>query len=194
MKRSIEGNLFLILFFTGFTVGIVFLNLWWNRQISSVEAGGLYLLSTSWSGDLDSREYLLRLIKCRGVWAASLAISGITIFGVPVAVLGTLGLGFFTGGVLTLGLMELGLKGGALAFGFLFPQYLVYIPVLLILGQMIYQISMSSWKTMAIPAGEYKRHLVTIMFLLALYAVGILLENYVNPWVVNFLIKKLNIF
>ncbi|MGI6071083.1 MAG: stage II sporulation protein M [Blautia sp.] len=195
-KRQLptEGSLFLILFFVGFTAGIVWMNVWWRLQAPSVEAGGLYLLSAALNRDFSTREYLFYLIKYRGIWALVLALSGITIFGVPLAVLGTIGAGFVIGGLLTLGLLELGLKGGILALAFLFPQYLIYIPVLLILGRIVYQISLSGWKTMSIPAGLYRRQLVTIIFLTAVYSVGILLENYVNPWIVNILLEKLKIF
>lgn len=189
-----EGNLFLILFFAGFTAGVLFMNVWWNMQNSAAEAKGLYAMASFLDRDLENDDYFRYLCRCRGSLGILAALSGITIFGVPAAVTGIMGLGIFMGAVLTLGLLEVGLKGAVLVLGFLFPHFAVYVPVAFSMGMIVYRISLKGWKSMVIPASEYKKSLLSLLLLLLVYGVGILLEAYVNPWFVTFIIKKLKIF
>lgn len=193
-KLPAEGNLFLILFFSGFTVGILFMNIWWNMAGATVEARGIYglavLLDRSWK----KWDYFLYLLKWRGsIWLLA-ALSGITVFGVPVAVVGTMGLGGFLGAAITLGLLEIGLKGGILVLGLIVPQFLLYLPSLLILGILIYRSSLQGWKSREIPVAIYRKQLLGIGVLFLLYLLGILAEAYVNPEIVTLLVKKLKIF
>lgn len=189
-----EGNLFLILFFAGFTAGVLFLNVWWNLESSTAEGAGLYLLAWSLNKGVDGWDYFWYLFGRRGSLFFLAALLGVTIFGAPLAVTGAFCLGAFVGGVFTLGLLEVGLKGGLLALVLLLPQYVIYLPVLLFLGELVFSVSKKGWSSMRIPLQEYKSHLVSLLLLFLGFCLGLLLEVFVNPWAVHFVIEKLKIF
>ena len=124
-KRSLpaEGNLILLLFFAGFTLGILFMNVWWNMEGAGAEAGGLYGLAVLMEQPWKKGDYFLYLLKRRGSLFLLAALSGITVFGVPVAAVGVLGTGMALGSLISLGLLEVGLKGGVLVLGIFFRSF-----------------------------------------------------------------------
>ena len=56
------------------------------------------------------------------------ACSGVTIFGMPLAIMGMLAGGVLIGMLLTVSVLQFGLNGGLVGAGLLFPQYLLYLP------------------------------------------------------------------
>lgn len=195
-KRSLpaEGNLILLLFFVGFTLGILFMNVWWNMEGAGAEAGGLYGLAVLMEQPWKKGDYFLYLLKRRGSLFLLAALSGITVFGVPVAAVGVLGTGMVLGSLISLGLLEVGLKGGVLVLGIFFPQLLLYMPGILGIGILTYRSSLQGWKSREIPLALYRRQLFWLGGFLMLCLAGMFLEAYVNPEIVTFFIKKLKIF
>ncbi|HIX58135.1 MAG TPA: stage II sporulation protein M [Candidatus Blautia gallistercoris] len=195
-KRSLpaEGNLILLLFFAGFTLGILFMNVWWNMEGAGAEAGGLYGLAVLMEQPWKKGDYFLYLLKRRGSLFLLAALSGITVFGVPVAAVGVLGTGMALGSLISLGLLEVGLKGGVLVLGIFFPQLLLYMPGILGIGILTYRSSLQGWKSREIPLALYRRQLFWLGGFLMLCLAGMFLEAYVNPEIVTFFIKRLKIF
>lgn len=193
-KREAEGNLFLILYLAGLTIGVLWMNIESKLSGLPLETEGLTCLTAVLGEEWEPGAYFLSLLGRRGGVLAAVVFSAVTIFGAPLTVLLTLGMGVLTGGVLTLGLLGLGLKGGALALGIFLPHYLLYVPAWLALCRICCKISLDSWRTMRLPLEEFRRSLPRLLALSGIYGVGILLEAYGNPWVVQFLIKNLKIF
>ncbi len=185
--------MFLALFFCGFSLGVLFLNFWWKSRGRQIEAAAIAALASFSAQEVPDRDFFLRLLQLRGIPLLLGLLSAVTIFGVIVSVLAVLILGFLAGGLLTLGLLELGIKGGVLALGFLLPQYFFYMAAIILLGEIVFSISLRGWTTMKIPLGEYGRYGGPILLLLGIYLAGIFLEAYASPEIVDFLISVLHI-
>lgn len=193
-KLRTEENLFLILFFAGFAAGILFLNLWWSRAGAGLEAEGIRELVSLLEGDWDRKALFLRLLKQRGSLWLLAALSGVTVFGAPLAAASAAVLGGYLGLVITLGLLDLGPKGGLLALGVLFPQYLLYVPGVLWLGMLAWRSSLQGWRSREVPLDLYRSQLWKTGVCLLLCLAGMALEVWVNPDAVRFLANRLHIF
>ena len=123
-----------------------------------------------------------------------LFLCGFTIFGVPLTVAYMLFLGMETGMILALSVLEFGIYGGVAGAGLLMPQYLVYIPAYFYLAGIVYRQSYGIWKNYGLvpqKTGAYFRQGITVFLL---YTGGILAESFLNPWIVEKVIKGLKFF
>ena len=121
-------------------------------------------------------------------------LCGFTIFGVPLTVAYMLFLGIETGMILALSVLEFGIYGGVAGAGLLMPQYLVYIPAYFYLAGIVYRQSYGIWKNYGLvpqKTGAYFRQGITVFLL---YTGGILAESFLNPWIVEKVIKGLKFF
>lgn len=78
--------------------------------------------------------------------------------------------------------------------GLLMPQYLVYIPAYFYLAGIVYRQSYGIWKNYGLvpqKTGAYFRQGITVFLL---YTGGILAESFLNPWIVEKVIKGLKFF
>ena len=74
-------------------------------------------------------------------------LCGVTVFGVPLAFLAVILTGLEIGTLLTMSVLQFGIAGGVVGMGLLFPQFVVYLPVLMCLMEMVYKESGSLEKT-----------------------------------------------
>lgn len=58
--------------------------------------------------------------------------SGLTIFGVLVAVGGMILLGIGMGMLMTMSILQFGFHGGLIGIGLMFPQFIIYVPCFLL--------------------------------------------------------------
>ena len=96
--------------------------------------------------------------------------------------------------ILALSVLEFGIYGGVAGAGLLMPQYLVYIPAYFYLAGIVYRQSYGIWKNYGLvpqKTGAYFRQGITVFLL---YTGGILAESFLNPWIVEKVIKGLKIF
>nr|WP_303015749.1 hypothetical protein [uncultured Blautia sp.] len=103
-------------------------------------------------------------------------------------------LGIETGMILALSVLEFGIYGGVAGAGLLMPQYLVYIPAYFYLAGIVYRQSYGIWKNYGLvpqKTGAYFRQGITVFLL---YTGGILAESFLNPWIVEKVIKGLKFF
>lgn len=192
--RRTGGFPALILFMSGFLAGSLLPNIFWRMEWRRMTMSALYLLDAFARGSVSGKAYLKEILYMRGsVWILC-AVCGFSVFGVPVAVVTAVLAGAGVGALLAMSVLEFGFSGGLVGLALLFPQYLLYIPALLFLLGDCYDLSLGVWKNRGIfPAKAGSCGVTALLGGLATMG-GILLECYVNPSVVEAVMKVLKIF
>lgn len=177
-----------------FLLGILIPNIIWKTAWNQKAAASIYLLSIFAGKDLEEQEYFIQVLKMRASIFILAALCGITVFGVVIAIAGLLGSGILLGMVLTMSVLEFGIPGCAVGIGLVFPQYIFYIPCMLLLFTEIYRQSLETWKNQGRMAADITGYTGRILLCGLGYSLGILLEIYCNPRVMEFLMKNISIF
>ena len=177
-----------------FLLGILIPNIIWKTAWNQKAAASIYLLSIFAGKDLEEQEYFIQVLKMRASIFILAALCGITVFGVVIAIAGLLGSGLLLGMVLTMSVLEFGIPGCAVGIGLVFPQYIFYIPCMLLLFTEIYRQSLETWKNQGRMAADITGYTGRILLCGLEYSLGILLEIYCNPRVMEFLMKNISIF
>ena len=94
------------LFFIGCVIGIVLPNLIYKMQWKQNTVSALYLMGIY--AEKGSREYFWKVLRMRGGLFLLVAGSGLTIFGVLVAVGGMILLGIGMGMLMTMSILQIG--------------------------------------------------------------------------------------
>lgn len=182
------------IFFAGFLAGVLFPNLMWKFAWRQKTAASMYLLAAFADHSLEKGEYFLEVLRMRGSMFLIAAFSGISVFGVPLAVMGALYLGFQTGMLMTVSILQFGLQGGVIGLGAMFPQYLFYFPCFFLLLRLIYMQSLEIWRNRGLFPQSIIGHVFRILGCAGLCLGGILLETWCNPPVMEVLMKSLKLF
>ena len=177
-----------------FLLGILIPNIIWKTAWNQKAAASIYLLSIFAGKDLEDQEYFIQVLKMRASIFILAALCGITVFGVVIAIVGLLGSGLLLGMVLTMSVLEFGIPGCAVGIGLVFPQYIFYIPCMLLLFTEIYRQSLETWKNQGRMSADITGYTGRILLCGLGYSLGILLEIYCNPKVMEFLMKNISIF
>lgn len=177
-----------------FLLGILIPNIIWKTAWNQKAAASIYLLSIFAGKDLEDQKYFIQVLKMRASIFILAALCGITIFGVVIAIVGLLGSGLLLGMVLTMSVLEFGIPGCAVGIGLVFPQYIFYIPCMLLLFTEIYRQSLETWKNQGRMSADITGYTGRILLCGLGYSLGILLEIYCNPKVMEFLMKNISIF
>lgn len=184
----------LLAFLAGLLIGAILPNLFEEAAWKINALSDLMLLERSLSDSVDSRSLFFYLLGKRGSLLLLTAFLGVSIFGVAAGVAGAAVLGGYVGLLLSSMLKLGGIRGLLLGVGLLLPQYLLYIPVLLLFFGACFWMSLHCWKKKQASWKEYREYLVTMGTLFAVTAAAMALESYVNPWVLSFLLKYLKFF
>ena len=177
-----------------FLLGILIPNIIWKTAWNQKAAASIYLLSIFAGKDLEDQKYFIQVLKMRASIFILAALCGITVFGVVIAIVGLLGSGLLLGMVLTMSVLEFGIPGCAVGIGLVFPQYIFYIPCMLLLFTEIYRQYLETWKNQGRMSADITGYTGRILLCGLGYSLGILLEIYFNPKVMEFLMKNISIF
>ena len=154
----------------------------------------LYIKEYAEGKDISGKEYLLEILKYRGCYYLLNLICGFSVFGAPLAVLTLLLSGLYTGMIMSASILEFGFAGGVIGMGLLLPQYLFYIPVWLYSMEQEWEMSVEIWRNRGIfsqKAGAYAGR----MCIAAIgYLLGILVECFINPWIISRILNYIKIF
>ena len=96
------------LFGMGFLIGVILPNFIYRTQWRQSTASSMYLMGIL-AGD-NSAEYFWQVLKMRGGIFLLAACSGVTIFGMPLAIMGMLAGGVLIGMLLTVSVLQFGLN------------------------------------------------------------------------------------
>lgn len=184
----------LLVFVAGLLIGAILPNLFDEAAWKINGLSDLMLLERCLPDSIDSRSLFLYLLGKRGSLLFLTAFLGVSIFGAAAGVVGSAALGGYIGLILSAMLKIGGFRGFLLGLGLLLPQYLLYIPVLLLFFGSCFSMSLNCWKKNQGIWKDYRDYLVTMGVLLAASAAAMALESYVNPWLLAFLLKYLKFF
>ena len=188
-NRKFPGEL---IFLVGFVTGIILPNLMFKMKWRQETASALYLLGIyAGEGGVD---YVGKVIKMRAGIFLLAAGSGLTIFGIPVAVVGVLMTGINLAMLLTMSILQFGLQGGLIGVCLLFPQWVLYLPCIMAGCGIVYESSVQIWKNRTFFPGHIVWYLIKVMVCAVCFVVGILLEIYCNPIITKIMIQNLKIF
>lgn len=181
-----------ILFMSGFLLGTILPNFFWEKYMGKLSA--VYLLTLVRQGEFQGTELLIEIGKRRGVSFFLTVLSGFTVFGVPLAILEMTLLGFLAGSLLTVSILQLGLYGGITGVALLFPQYLFYYPSFTLLLSGSYHESRRIRKRRGAFPEKMNGYGVCILLSFSLALAGALLEAYVHPGFIKWIMKKLPLY
>ena len=180
---------FLLVFLGGFVLGILFVNMVWNCRTQDIDTLSLFSAGEGGSLQIRTRGYLWYLVQKRTgiLWLYHFA--GITRLGTAAVIAGLLWLGFLSGTLASIAILQLGLKGFAVITASCVPQVFIYIPAGLYYLTAVYQMSEKSLGMDGVIKKLYKGYLLRCLAALAAVFCGILLECYVNPYILNVILK-----
>ena len=178
--RIHENKKFLIIFcMLGFLAGIVYANLMSEDTIAGMGIFSEFFLNQYSADDINTAEYLWYVTRIRVFPALILGAFGCSYVRKGAVAAFLLWTGFSSGLIFTSAVMKMGIKGIILCLMALIPQFLFYIAGYLALLWYLYEYPRIHWNLTK-----------TVIFLLLL-AVGILLECYVNPVIMQLFIHTL---
>lgn len=180
------------LFMAGFLLGMIVPNILWKIEWHQKTIASMYLLSAFATDSADRIEYFFQVLKIRGSIYLLGAACGISVFGVPCAVAGSIYLGMKTGLLLTMSVLQFGFQGGLVGIGLLMPQYIFYIPCIFYLYEQSYRQSVRIWKNREMFPAHIQRYFLRTGLCGMVYLTGILMETFVNPGVIEWLMQRIN--
>lgn len=182
IRSSFPGFALLL---AGFWAGMMIPNCIYRFSWKQQAFSAIYLLAAYGKTEGGGADYLWQLLWMRGGAFFLSLLCGFTVFGVPIAVLAMLFTGLGLGMVFSMSILQFGLAGGIVAAGLLFPHYLIYIPLWNAVYQMIYKESMGIWRNHGIFPKKVRDYFIKAFLYTICYGIGILLEWYVNPWILG---------
>lgn len=179
MQLSKEKQQMLFLFMAGFAFGILYANFIADDYVAMTGIFHEYFLNQYTSGSIRTGEYLRYLFFCRMIPFGAAAFAGMTRFRRAVAVCCIMWTGFSGGVLLVASVMRLGIRGILLCIGCLFPHILLYAAAWILLFWQMFRKKSMNWDRSK------------ILFVFLMMAAGLLSEAYLNPEIVEWLIKVL---
>ncbi len=175
-----ESKKFLALFcMLGFIIGIIYANLMSKDYIAAMGIFNEFFLSQYSQAEIDMAEYLWYVVRIRVMPAVLIAALGCTRLRKGVVALFLIWTGFCGGMIMTAAVLKMGLKGLVLCLIALIPHLIFYTAGYLILLWYLFTYPESRWN-------------LSKMISMGLFIiVGILLECYVNPIIMELFIKTL---
>lgn len=173
-----------LLYITGFVAGICFVNLMRQNLSYEWKTLGIYLIQESETA-FSGKAYVIELLKSRGLSYLVFAIAGITTIGIILVITVILWNGFLLGSLMTMFLTEYGIRGMLLGAACFFPQCLFYVPALGMLYIFSLQNSLTIWKKEKLKPQRNWQYAKRVMLLSTIYLCGIIVEGYVNYFVID---------
>lgn len=183
-----------ILFLVGFFAGTILPNMIWKMEWKQKTLASFYLIRNFAEKDISGVAYFYEVLRRRGGFFLLLFLCGFTVFGAPLSVVYILILGGETGIVLALSVLEFGLYGGVAGAGLLLPQYMIYVPAYFYLAGIVYRQSYGIWKNYGLVPSKNMSYIRQGAAAFLVYAGGILSESFLNPWIVEKIVKDLKFF
>lgn len=172
-----KGQFLAVFFMIGFIVGILYANVVSRDDTAADGIFNEYFLKQYAQTEIIAEDYIRYVLRARLAPILAVSLLGCTKWKKAV-VGGTLGWTGFSGGVLAvLAVLHLGMKGLLLCIAGIVPQVFFYVLAYIVLLIYLYHYPKGTWN----PA---KTVFVTLSLV-----VGILLETYVNPILMKFIIK-----
>ena len=175
-KYKNVNQLLISLLVVGFFVGVIYENLISKNQVITTELFSKRNLQRYLQTDVIAEKYFWYIIKERVIFLILICILACMKWKKIFIALCLLLSGFFIGTFCVTSVLQLGIKGLLFCFAGLFPQMIFYV--------FLYGILFVHW--FHYPEQQWNR--TKTLFTVVLFVIGIILEVYVNPMVVKFVI------
>lgn len=174
-----NGKHCVLYYMLGFCAGILYANLFAKDYIISMGILSEYFLNQYSADEIETAEYLWYVARIRLTPVLLLGALGCTKLRKGIVAAFILWTGFSSGLLFTSAVIKMGVKGIILCLIALIPQFLFYAAGYLALLWYLYTYPQVRW------------NLMTTVIFIFLLAVGILLECYVNPVLMQMFISTL---
>ncbi len=171
-----KNQLLIVCLVVGFFVGILFENIVARTSGVTVNYFESYFMEQYKSVKIISEEYLWYVIRARIFPLLLLCLLGCMNWKKTLVCLSLIWTGFLSGIMIVSAVIQTGIKGILLCGGAIFPQVIFYGVSYSILLVHLYQYPKGRWNTTK-----------AIFMVIAMFA-GIMLETYVNPYIIQFLL------
>lgn len=158
-----------IYFMPGFLFGILYVNLIMKKYTADAGIFSDYFLKQYQTAEIIAEEYIWYLIKVRAVPFLVLLGLAFTKLRKAASIAFLMWTGFSSGMLFSMAVLSMGIKGSILCIVGILPQFLLYIPAYMVIIWYSYTYPQNRWNTQK------------SVFIGLTMAVGILLEAYVNP-------------
>lgn len=169
----------LAFFMPGFLFGILYVNLIMKKYTAEPGIFSDYFLKQYQTAEIVAGEYILYLMRVRVVPFAILLGLAFTKVRKIASIAFLAWTGFTSGLLFSLAVLEMGIKGSILCIIGLLPQFLLYIPAYMVVIWYSYTYPLNKWNSQK------------SVFVGLTLVVGILLEAYVNPIILQAFLKTL---
>lgn len=179
MKIFHTGKQCSVLFMAGFLIGIIYVNLMAGKYSVKSDLFSAYFLNQLQNMEVKTGEYFWYLLKARGiplVIAILISRTRAKRAGAGIFLLWT---GISGGVLISTAILELGIRGSLLCVIGIFPQFLFYIPAILL-------ILLYCWRW---PQCHWEKQKTA--FVAGMTVLGILCELYINPILLRVFLKFL---
>lgn len=153
----------------GFLFGIFYVNLIMKKYTAEPGLFSDYFLKQYQTAEIVAEEYMLYLVRIRAVPFLVLLGLAFTKVRKAASVIFLVWTGFSSGMLLSMAVLSMGIKGSILCIVGILPQFLLYIPAYMVVIWYSYTYPQNKWNTQK------------SIFIGLTMIVGILLETYVNP-------------
>ena len=175
------------LFFLGFLLGILFVNLWGNTYLKENELLNEQTLLSIKNTEIDRQALFIRILMQRGKAFLLLVLLGHTAVGIPVLAASLCWIGFAAGMFLSIFVIRMRLMGILLFLASIMPQSFVYAPLIWMMAEAVMERGIARFRSRRVLeewSGE-KSFMQTMGFCAALLLVGVLLESSVGLWLLK---------
>ena len=179
MKKFRTGHWFLLLFFAGFLTGIFFINYGWRNYSSLTTVFSEEFLAELGTVKISFQKYIWYLLQTRLILCGVLILMMFLRIRKITATVFIYWTGLSVGILFSEAVTQLGMKGSLLCVAGLLPQSLFYIPAVLVFLRYCWNYPQNQWNRQK------------TVFVSGLFALGILSETYLNPWVIRWVATHL---
>lgn len=176
LKYKNKNQLLIILLVVGFLIGVIYENIVSKSQVVTTEIFSKSNLQRYLQTDVIAEKYFWYVIKDRVFFLLLICVLSCVRWKKIFVSLCLILVGFFTGTFCVASVLHLGIKGILLCIAGLFPQMLFY--------GFLYVMLFIHW--FHFPERQWNR--TKMLFVLIMFIVGLILEIYVNPLVVKYVI------
>ncbi len=181
-----------VFFLAGFLIGVLYIYFLGNERGSETDFLSVQNLMQVTYIDIDYKDYLGYLLRKRGGILLILVLISLALPGKYLLSGFLMILGCSMGSMLSVLAARYGFKGILLFLALIFPQDIVYIPTVF-----LWVVLLSGWNEGLFFSGDVLRRkrygeyggAVYLLFLCGVTIIGVLLECYVNPIIVNWCLK-----
>lgn len=176
-----------------FFAGIILANVLGVEQLKQYGVLNEYFIQQLLYASINYNDLFLYVAENRGAIFLLLFVFGLTRLGIPVHFLYLAWNGFSFGMAMVSVIVSFGIRGIPVLCAFLFPHYLFYVPLyLLLFGFACYMTK----KEMIGQKLSFRLPKAVMFFggaviILGLFTMGIMTESYVNPYIIKKLVKFL---